>query len=58
MSEGVVSKHKAVYITYSILDQQGQVFEQSDLPIGYVQGADSGLFEAVEAALEGTKIGD
>ena len=58
MSESVVSKNKAVYITYSILDQQGQVVEQSDVPIGYVQGADSGLFEPVEAALEGAKSGD
>ncbi len=58
MSAPTIAKHKAVYITYSILDQQGQVVEQSDVPIGYVQGADSGLFEQVEAALEGAKIGD
>ena len=57
MFESSVSKHKAVYITYSILDQLGQVVEQ-DVPIGYVQGADSGLFEQVEAALEGAKAGD
>ena len=58
MSVPVVTLNKAVYITYSIFDQQGQVVEQSDLPIGYVHGADSGLFEAVEAALEGAQIGD
>ncbi len=58
MSNAIVSKNKAVYITYSILDQQGQVVEQSDVPIGYVHGADSGLFEQVEAALEGAKPGD
>ena len=58
MSDSVVSKHKAVYITYSILDQQGQVVEQSDVPIGYIHGADSGLFEPVEVALEGAQIGD
>ncbi len=58
MSAPTVSKHKAVYITYSILDQQGQVVEQSDVPIGYVHGGDSGLFEQVEAALEGAKPGD
>ena len=58
MPDNTVAKHKAVYITYSILDSQGQVVEQSDVPIGYVHGADSGLFEQVEAALEGAKIGD
>jgi len=58
MSDPVVCKNKAVYITYSILDQQGQVVEQSDVPIGYVHGADSGLFEQVEAAMEGAKPGD
>ena len=58
MSKPVVTLNKAVYITYSIFDQQGQIVEQSDLPIGYVHGADSGLFEAVEAALEGAQIGD
>ncbi len=58
MSEPVVAKHKAIYITFSILDQQGQIVEQSDVPIGYVQGAASGIFEQVENALEGAKIGD
>ena len=58
MSESIVTQNKAVYITYSIFDQQGQVVEQSDLPIGYVHGADSGLFKQVEAALEGAQIGD
>lgn len=58
MSDSIVAKNKAIYITYSILDQQGQVVEQSDVPIGYVHGADSGLFEQVEAALEGAKAGD
>ena len=54
----VVAKNKAVYLTYSILTEGGDVFEQSDLPIGYVHGADSGLFEQVEDALEGAKVGD
>ena len=56
--ERVVSKHKAVYITYSILTEDGRIYEQSDIPIGYVHGADSGLFEPVEAALEGARVGE
>ncbi len=58
MSEAVVAKNKAVYLTYSIVTETGDVYEQSDLPIGYVHGADSGLFEQVEEALEGAKVGD
>lgn len=58
MTDMKVGQHKAVYIAYSIVDGQGQVFEQIDTPIGYVHGADSGVFEKVEAALEGCIIGD
>ena len=58
MSAPTVGKHKAVYITYAILDQEGQVVEQSAVPIGYVHGAESGIFEQVESALEGAAIGD
>ena len=58
MAEQKIGKHKMVHVTYVILDQRGQVFEQYDMPIGYVQGARSGLFEKVEAALEGRVAGD
>lgn len=58
MSEAIVARNKAVYLTYSIVTEEGDVYEQSDLPIGYVHGADSGLFEQVEDALEGAKVGD
>lgn len=57
MSEDVVSKGKVVYITYSVLSERGEVMGQQDLPIGYVHGAQSGLFEEVEAALEGCTVG-
>ncbi len=58
MAAQTISRHKAVYVTYSIIDTQGNVFEQYDVPIGYVQGADSGIFEKVEQALEGHGAGD
>jgi len=58
MSEATISANKVVYLTYSILNEQGMVFEQYDLPIGYVHGANSGLFEKIEDALEGHTIGD
>ncbi|MDO9007504.1 MAG: FKBP-type peptidyl-prolyl cis-trans isomerase [Thiobacillus sp.] len=53
-----VARHKLVFITYSILDQRGMVVEQHDLPVGYVQGANSGILPAIEAGVEGRKIGE
>ncbi|MFA7238927.1 MAG: peptidylprolyl isomerase [Sulfuricellaceae bacterium] len=58
MSKDKISKNKAVYITYSIVDEHGQVFEQMDMPVGYIHRANSGIFEKVENALEGLTIGD
>lgn len=58
MAEQKIGKNKAVHVTYVILDERGNVFEQYDMPIGYVHGADSGLFEKIEANLEGCVAGD
>ena len=38
MSAPIVAKNKAVFFTYSITDETGEIVEQSDLPIGYVHG--------------------
>ncbi len=53
-----VTPNKLVYITYSILDARGMVVEQHDIPVGYVQGANSGILPAIESAVDGCKIGD
>lgn len=58
MSEEVISHGKVVYITYSVLDEHGNIYGQQDIPTGYVHGANSGLFAAVERALEGKREGD
>ncbi|MFZ5484424.1 MAG: FKBP-type peptidyl-prolyl cis-trans isomerase [Pseudomonadota bacterium] len=58
MSDEVVSKHKVVYIRYSVLDESGQVMGQQDMPTGYVHGAGSGLFDEIEHSLDGHKVGD
>lgn len=58
MSHQVVQSGLVVYITYSILDEAGNVVEQHDLPVGYVQGGNSGLLPSIEAALVGKKVGD
>src|SRR3990172_2783116 len=53
-----IESGKAVYITYIIRDARGEIFEMSDVPIGYVHGAGGRLFEKIEAALEGKGVGD
>jgi FKBP-type peptidyl-prolyl cis-trans isomerase SlyD len=53
-----VARHKLVFITYSILDQRGMVVEQHDIPVGYVQGANSGILPAIESAVAGRKVGE
>jgi FKBP-type peptidyl-prolyl cis-trans isomerase SlyD len=58
MNQQVVQSGLVVYITYSILDQAGNVVEQHDLPVGYVQGGNSGLLPSIESALVGKKAGD
>lgn len=58
MSVKTVANNKVVYLIYSILDQNGEVFEQYDMPIGYVHGANSGLFEKIETTLAGHQEGE
>ncbi len=58
MSEQKVAKNKVIYLTYSILDDSGSVFEQSDVPVGYIHGAGSELFVQVEEALDGKAVGE
>lgn len=53
-----VANNKLVYITYSILDARGMIVEQHDVPVGYVQGANSGILPAIESAVAGRKIGE
>jgi FKBP-type peptidyl-prolyl cis-trans isomerase SlyD len=53
-----VTNNSLVYITYSILDERGMIVEQHDVPVGYVQGANSGILPAIEAAVAGRKVGD
>lgn len=58
MSDQRVARNKAIFFTYSITDTEGNILERSDLPLGYIHGADSGIIGKVEAALEGCKVGD
>ena len=58
MSDQIVTKHKVVSITYRILDEKGEVVEQSDIPIDYIHGTENDMFAKVEQALEGKTVGD
>jgi FKBP-type peptidyl-prolyl cis-trans isomerase SlyD len=58
MSDQFVGQNKVVSFTYSIVDESGEIIEQSDLPITYVHGGKHDLFEKVEQALEGSVVGD
>ena len=53
-----VEKNKVVSFTHSILNDKGEVEEQSNVPMEYVHGADSRVFPLVLEAMEGAKIGD
>jgi FKBP-type peptidyl-prolyl cis-trans isomerase SlyD len=58
MSEQIVADGKVVSFTYTIVDETGEIIEQSDLPISYVHGGKHDLFEKVERGLDGAIIGD
>ena len=58
MSE-IISINKFVELTYRIIDQyNGEVIEQVEEPLGYVQGDNSLLFNQVTKELEGKCVGD
>lgn len=58
MTGQFVGSGKVVSFTYTIVDEVGDVIEQSDLPISYVHGGKHDLFEKVEEQLEGSMVGD
>jgi len=58
MSEQIAGKNKAVFFTYSVMDESGELLEQSDLPIGYVHGIDGDIIEKLEQGMHGHKAGD
>ena len=58
MTDQFVGSGKVVSFTYTIVDEAGDVIEQSELPISYVHGGKHDLFEKVEEQLEGSVVGD
>lgn len=53
-----IAKDKLVEFTYRIVDAQGDVKEQVDLPLTYIHGHSSGMYPKVEQALEGKRAGE
>jgi FKBP-type peptidyl-prolyl cis-trans isomerase SlyD len=58
MSDTRIAKNKAVFFSYSIIDETGEKVEHSDVPIGYVHGVDSGILDKLEKELLGRQAGD
>ena len=58
MSELTIEKGRLVEFTYSIVDNRGAVVEQIDLPVNYIHGEDSGMYDKIENAIEGHKAGE
>ncbi len=58
MSGQCVERNKVVTFTYIIMDENGSVQEQSDIPMNYLHGADDKMFPAVMQAMEGHRVGD
>ena len=58
MTDQFVEQNKVVSFVYTIVDNQGTLLEQSDIPISYVHGGKHDLFEKVEQALDGAVVGD
>ncbi len=54
----VVTKDKVVSLTYVLHDQDGEIFEYTDLPVHYLHGSGQGLFDKIEEALDGHDVGD
>ncbi|MEJ2106070.1 MAG: FKBP-type peptidyl-prolyl cis-trans isomerase [Acidiferrobacteraceae bacterium] len=53
-----VTDQKVVTFTYTILDTEGNVLEQSDMPASYIHGIDGKMYEKAEQAMTGARVGD
>ncbi len=58
MSDQIISDGKYVTLIYSITDDQGNVVEQTDLPVGYIHGGRTELIGGMDKAIAGRKAGD
>ncbi|MEA3274349.1 MAG: FKBP-type peptidyl-prolyl cis-trans isomerase [Pseudomonadota bacterium] len=58
MSDQVITNGKFVSLTYSIMDDQGNVLEQTDLPVSYIHGGQTELIGGMDKAVAGKRAGE
>lgn len=58
MSKEIIQPGKYVALTYTIVDQGGDVVEQHDVPLGFVFGSDTELIGSMDKAVAGKSVGD
>ncbi|MEN8168353.1 MAG: FKBP-type peptidyl-prolyl cis-trans isomerase [Pseudomonadota bacterium] len=58
MSSEIIKTGKFVSLTYSISDTEGNVLEQSDLPVNYIHGGETELIGGMDRAVAGKAVGD
>lgn len=58
MTDSIVEKNKVVSVAYTLFDEKGEIFEYTDLPVNYLHGSGKDLFDKIENALDGKKVGD
>ena len=54
----IIRSGKLVSLTYSIRDEAGNILEQSDLPVSYIQGGNNELIGGMDRVVEGKRPGD
>ena len=54
----LIKKNTVISIEYELFDLQGKLIEKNPDPISYLHGGFHGIFEVVEKALEGKKLGE
>ncbi|MCG7948169.1 MAG: FKBP-type peptidyl-prolyl cis-trans isomerase [Candidatus Thiodiazotropha taylori] len=58
MSQETVTPGKFVSLSYMIQDMDGNVLEQSDLPVGYIHGGETELIGGMDQAVLGKAQGE
>ncbi|MEW8506677.1 MAG: FKBP-type peptidyl-prolyl cis-trans isomerase [Candidatus Thiodiazotropha sp.] len=58
MSKETIQNGKFVSLTYSISDPDGNLLEQSDLPVSYIHGGETELIGGMDRAVAGKRQGE
>jgi FKBP-type peptidyl-prolyl cis-trans isomerase SlyD len=58
MPDDIISAGKLVALTYRIEDGQGNVLEQTDIPVSYIHGGQTELIGGMDSAVDGRRAGD